>query len=279
MSSSEKLNILVAYPYMDKRTTELLTANQDRLRFLLDSGAFTAWKAGKEIKVDDYCRFIDSLPIKPWRYFTLDAIGDPHKTLKNYETMLERGYNPVPIFTRGESLEIIDHYYKTSDVVGVGGLVGTKGNRGFVNGVMQRVGDRKVHWLGFTSMDYIKRYRPYMCDSSSWIGALRYAQMKLYDKNGIFVSCSKKDFQKMPNQNVLRLLREYEVDIKSLSLSSNWKNSGCGKYPVEKVAFRSYVKLQNDVERNIRTKMFMAIASDCQVKLTVEAHIFWRGKK
>jgi len=39
----------------------------------------------------------------------------------------------VPIFTRGEDPSVLDDYYKTSDVVGIGGLVGTQGNKGFVH--------------------------------------------------------------------------------------------------------------------------------------------------
>lgn len=281
MSSDDdyKLNLLVAYPYMKKPTIEVLAENQDCIRFVLDSGAFTAWKAGKSVNIDDYCRFIDSLPFKPWRYFTLDVIGDPEASMKNYEIMLKRGYNPVPIFTRGEDPSVLDDYYKTSDVVGIGGLVGTGGNKGFVNGIMNHVAGRKVHWLGFTSVDYIKYYKPYMCDSSSWVMALTYAQMKLYDKGGRFVSLSKKDFMTHPKPDAIRLLREYELNPADFAISSNWKNSGKGTYPTEKAAFRSFVKFQRDIHMNVGTKMFMAVSCDWQVKLSLEAYQFWKGKR
>jgi len=281
MSSSDdspRLNLLAAYPYMSRQLIEVLKASQDQVRFVLDSGAFTAWKAGKPIALDDYCRFIDSLPFKPWRYFTLDVIGDPEGTIKNYETMLSRGYNPVPIFTRGERLEMLDYYFKTSDVVGIGGLVGTQQNKGFINGIMKHVGDRKVHWLGFTSTDYLKHYRPYMCDSSSWAGALIYGSMKLYDKAGRFITVKKQDFRTKPPDDVLRILREYEVDPAELAVMSNWKNSGKGDYPTEKVAFRSFVKYQRDITKNLKTKMFMAVASDWQARLAIEAYNFWERK-
>ena len=81
----DRLNILVAYPYMNPQVIESLRRCGSWLRFTLDSGAFTAWKAGKPIELDDYCRFLEQLPIKPWRYFTLDVIGNPDGTLKNYE--------------------------------------------------------------------------------------------------------------------------------------------------------------------------------------------------
>lgn len=276
---SNKLNLLVAYPYMSKQVVDVLASNQEKIRFVLDSGAFTAWKAKKEIKLDDYCRFIESLPFEPWRYFTLDVIGDPHKSMENYKIMLDRGFKPVPIFTRGECPSVLDEYYKTSDVVGIGGLVGTKANKGFVNGIMQHVAGRKVHWLGFTSTDYIKFYKPYMCDSSSWASALIYGSVKLYDKAGRFVSCSKKDFINKPSESVLRILKEYEIDTAEFASAGNWKNSGKGDYPTEKVAFRSFVKYQRDITKHTGTLMFMAVASDWQAKLANDAYDFWERKE
>jgi hypothetical protein len=163
-----RLNLLIAYPYLTKQLLAQVKSELPRTRFLLDSGAFTAWKAGTKIELDDYCNFIEGLDFQPWRYFTLDVIGDPKATLKNYDAMLKRGFNPVPIFTRGDSLAALEHYYRTSDLVGVGGLVGTRGNKGFVNGIMKKIGKRRVHLLGFTRLDFLKTYRPYMCDTSSW---------------------------------------------------------------------------------------------------------------
>ena len=273
-----KLNLLAAYPYMTKNLINELKKEQDSVRFVLDSGAFTAWKSGNPIKLDDYCRFIESLPVKPWRYFTLDVIGDPHGSMKNYETMLKRGFNPVPIFTRGEDHSVLDDYYKTSDVVGLGGLVGTRGNKGFINGIMKHVGDRKVHWLGFTSIAYLKQYRPYMCDSSSWASALRFGQIALYKGKGQFVKCSKKDFVTAPSPEIVRLLLDHGIDPKELSDSKQWKNSGSGQYPIEKVAYRSFTKYQVDIGKNLGTKMFMAVASDWQARLSIEAFNYWRTR-
>lgn len=175
-------NILVAYPYMTPKMIDVLNANKDRTRFLLDSGAFTAWKAGKPINLDDYCKFIERLPFEPWRYFMLDVIGNPHATMKNYETMLARGFKPVPIFTRGEDPSVLDDYYKTSDLVAIGGLVGTQGNKGFVKGIMEKVAGRKVHWLGFTNLNFVRYFKPYSCDASSWNNGAQFGYVQFIDK-------------------------------------------------------------------------------------------------
>ena len=258
MPSEQKLNILVAYPYMTPPVQKILMENQGHIRFVLDSGAFTAWKAGKTIALDDYCRFIESLPFAPWRYFTLDVIGDPHASMQNYETMLKRGFKPVPIFTRGEDPSVLDDYYKTSDVVGIGGLVGTGGNKGFVNWIMRSVGKRQVHWLGFTNIDYLKHYRPYMCDSSTWEAGARYGVLKVYAGGGKFISIKKADFKRKPSQAVLSAITRLGFKPLDLATMENWHG---GPSISRTLCAASAVAMSLDIEQNIGTKAFLAVAA------------------
>lgn len=264
--TNPNLNILVAYPYMNPQVIENLQAAGPSLRFVLDSGAFTAWKAGKPIQLDDYCRFLEGLPIKPWRYFTLDVIGDPEGTMRNYETMLARGFKPVPIFTRGEDPSVLDCFYKTSDVVGIGGLVGTPGNRGFVKGIMRHVGDRLVHWLGFTDLDFVKAYKPYMCDSSSWESAARYGAIRLYMGNARFLAIKKSHLQLRPSKAVLDRICQLGVDPFRLAKLDEWHG---GTSASRILCARSWVALSVDVERHTGTKMFLALTTDQALRLVV----------
>jgi len=261
-----RLNVLVAYPYMSTQVIDLLKGAGPALRFTLDSGAFTSWKAGKPIQLDDYCRFLEQLPIKPWRYFTLDVIGDPVGTQRNYETMLNRGFRPVPIFTRGEDPSVLDDFYKTSDVVGIGGLVGTPGSRGFVKGIMRHVGDRMVHWLGFTDLDFIKHYRPFMCDSSSWESGARYGALKLYMGQGQFKTIKKTQFEQRPEQPILERIKWLGVDPYSLAQVNSWHG---GYSASRKLCARSAVAMSVDVERKLGTKLFLAIAAGCGLDLVI----------
>jgi hypothetical protein len=238
------------------------------MRFVLDSGAFTAWKAGKPIQLDDYCRFLDGLPIKPWRYFTLDVIGDPEGTLHNYETMLKRGFKPVPIFTRGEDPSVMDDYYKTSDVVGIGGLVGTPGNRGFVKGIMRYVGDRMVHWLGFCDINFIKAYRPYMCDSSTWESPARYGTMRLYMGRAKFKTIDRHVFQKTPDEDILSRIKFLGIDPHRLAKSCNWRG---GPSVLRNLCARNGLTLSVDIEKQIKTKMFLAITTNLALDLLTTA--------
>lgn len=264
---SPRLNVLVAYPYMKPPVIEALKAVGPHLRFVLDSGAFTAWKAGKPIQLDDYCRFLEGLPTQPWRYFTLDVIGDPKRTMQNYETMLARGFKPVPIFTRGEDISVLEEFYKTSDVVGVGGLVGTPRNRGFVKGLMRHVGNRLVHWLGFTDLDFIKTYKPFMCDSSTWEAGARYGSLNLYMGNSQFVTINKTQFQSLPPQHVLDRIRQLGVDPYRLAKQNAWYG---GPTPLRALCARSGVALSVDVERQTGTKLFLALTSALATRLLVQ---------
>lgn len=264
-----KLNLLVAFPYCSNSIINLISPRQNHLRFLLDSGAFTAWKLGKKITVDDYCNFIKDLPFKPWRYFNLDVIGDAQGSYRNYKKMLDKGFNPVPIFTRGEDIKMIDRYYETSDVLGIGGLVGTKGNKGFVKGIMKIIGDRKVHWLGFTNKNFVAHYKPYMCDSSSWESGARYGTFNLYMGRGKYKTLKRNDFKLKPSGEVGRKLLEYDVDIKELAKEKNWRG---GESVNRRLNARSAVKESLEIEKILNVKKFCAAASDLAVRLLIESY-------
>jgi hypothetical protein len=275
-----QVNILVAYPYLKKDVIEAIGENLPKVRLLVDSGAFTAWKAGKIISVDDYCKFIEGLPFFPWRYFTLDVIGNAEKTLRNYQIMLNRGFKPIPIFTRGEHPSIIEEYYKTSDVVGIGGLVGTQGNKGFIKGIMKVIGDRKVHWLGFNEANFIAHYRPFMCDSSSWSSSFRYASAKVYDRAGRWIPFTKKDFAEKPDQVLLDLIRDHDVDPLRLAKNMEWSNGNREKeFAIETLTHRTWVKYQKDVYEKLKVNFFLACSTSGQVKLMIRAFNYWKSRE
>ena len=260
----KKLNILIAYPYMKPDVIDMLHKNEDKIRFVLDSGAFTAWKAGSEIKVMDYCNFIKSLPFKPWNYFMLDKIGDPEGTKENYKIMLSEGLNPIPIFTRGEEITSLDEFFNTSEIVGLGGLVGTQGNKGFVKGIMERVGDRKVHWLGFIEKNFIAHYKPFMCDSSSWSGGVRYGRMDLYMGNGKWTGLVKKDFMKMPPKHIYDRICFYGEKPEKLAFQKEWVNSGVPLLAL--IPMKSWIHYSFEVRKRFGTQLFLAVASTTDLR-------------
>lgn len=274
-----KLHILAAYPYMNDKMISLIKEHKQDIMFTLDSGAFTAWKANKEIKLDDYCKYIESLPFMPDHYFMLDVIGDPHKTLKNYEMMLSRGFKPVPIFTRGEDISILEDYFKTSDVVGIGGLVGTPGNKGFVKGIMQHVKNRKVHWLGFTSLDYVQALRPYSIDSSGWATGIRFGALKLYSfSKRKFITVQRKNLKEPSTKNLLSIESSYYGEsLKDILDNADWYNSGRNETILEKLCYKTGVAGSLVVTKHWKTKFFLATSAEGEIKGCIDAYNYWRN--
>lgn len=261
-SEAPRLNVLIAYPYCSPDAVAILRKHRGEVRLLLDSGAFTAWKAGKSVELDAYCKFIEALPVPPWKYFMLDVIGDPAATARNYETMLRRGFDPIPIFTRGESPAMLDQYFKTSDVVGIGGLVRTQRNRAFVNGIMRHVGTRNVHLLGFSDIVFLKQYRPFSCDSSGWDQS-KYGKLRMYLGNGRFAYVGAERSAAVHSRTLAERFRFYGVDPSSLRDEVRlWHGEDRRERPATLVNRRSMVHAARDMEVHLGTKYFFATGMD-----------------
>lgn len=256
-----KLNVLVAYPYATEATVAAIKALGPNVRWLLDSGAFTAWKQGKPIALDDYCRFIERLPVEPWRYFMLDVIGQPEATARNYAAMRARGFAPVPIFTRGAPLEELEALYQTTDLVGIGGLVTRKQSpKAYLKWLWPRLRGRRVHLLGFTQPEWLKHFRPYSCDSTSWmIRAAKYGCIPLYMGNGRFTNVSREDFRTRPPQAIVDRLAYYGLDPFALTKAEAWTNKASAQARVAvRACVRSFIHFSIDIERNTGTHFFLA---------------------
>lgn len=261
-----KLNLLVAYPYMQKSMISFLNENQDKIRFLLDSGAFTAHKSGNPIKLDDYCRFLERLPFAPWKYFTLDVIGDPVATMKNYETMLARGFTPIPIFTIGACIDSFEEYFKTSDIVGVGGINQARDPVGFSRAMLKKANGRKVHLLGFTRFEFLKTYKPHMCDSSSWEQAARYGSTRLFMGGGKPLLCVTKEKIKtaLKSPDVLSAFKRIKIDPFDLLQDQQW----CGGISASrKTCARSARLLSEGFFKNCGVNYFLAATTKNAVEI------------
>lgn len=276
MPFEPKLNVLIAYPYLKQNVLDTLASHRDKIRFLMDSGAFTAFSGGKPIALDDYCGFIRDLPFKPWRYFTLDVIGDPEATRRNYRVMLERGFEPVPICTAGGDYAEMDEYFKTSSLVGIGGLVHQKPatKLRMVAQAMKAANGRNLHLLGFTGSQEIKKFRPYSADSSSWLQTSRYGKLLCYLGRGECRTIRKSVFQRKPPHWVLRFLQDMEVPSSLIARREAWREG----YIHLLLSARSIVRFSLDVERVLGTKIFLACTCKINLMALIEAFDFIYGK-
>lgn len=274
--ASYKLNILVAYPYMKKGMIEALQRYESKINFLLDSGAFTAWNAGKPIRLQDYHSFLSQLPIKPWRYFALDVIGNSNETLRNYHDSLDAGYTPVPVFTPSQHIDDLERYYETTDLIGCGGLVTMPGQQGlqYIKKMMRYANGRNMHLLGFTKPAYIKHFRPYSCDSSSWDRAGRFGHCDLYVGNGEYIALNRMKAATRPSERVVRAIKSLGFDLNDFTKENNWR----GQKNIARIASsRSWVKYAMDAERNIGSKIFLACVAPENIELLVEQLQYWQS--
>jgi len=283
-----KLYILVAYPYFNQEIFDILKGQpKDKYHLIVDSGAFTAWNTGKTILLDEYCKFLDSIEcLQPFKSIQLDVFGDPEQSWKNYLIMKNRGYDTMPVFTRGENQETLEKMYQETDYIMFGGVVTGAGNKGYVKWFCENNKGRDCHWLGFVNMPFIKHYKPYSVDSSSWTSSVRYGSLQLVKADGTMMSLSNKDFAKRPSKKVLQLMYKLgltDAQISMLRFEESWRghfrHDKIPKFsstPVrglnQVINAMSHIKRSFDVRRNLGTKIYLAVAVCSGLRALIIAH-------
>ena len=177
---------LISYNYVElenktfwTRTIKAMIEQNKDISLFLDSGAFSAWSQGKEIKIEDYITFIRDHENLLGIYANLDVIGDPAATWKNQMIMEDAGLHPLPVFHYGEDEKwlrrILNRNY---DYISLGGMVPI--STGDLYFWLDRLFSRyltdsngmpivKVHGFGLTSLRLMLRYNWHSVDSTSWV--------------------------------------------------------------------------------------------------------------
>ena len=242
-----KVPILISYAYWTENIVKALKKWEGCYRLYLDSGAFTAYKQGKEIDFEEYCAFVKSPPVPIERYFMLDKIGDPKVTKINLEKMLKKGLNPVPIFTRGEEPKELDNFYKVSDLVGLGGIAGTINAKQYVKWFEQTLRKgRKVHWLGFAQRDFILYFKPTSFDSTVWVSGCRYGYIIIFHDN-TWRKCTRVD---IIDGKFKREIAELGFDYNELKKAENWHRVSLESY-IGKIMAVSWLKWAKKLETSV----------------------------
>lgn len=177
--------ILESFYYSDEESERLLPLYGD---FLLDSGAFTfMMNAKSHVDWNDYIeRYADYIvrnDIK--KYFELDidsVVGYPKvlEIRKRLETLTQR--QCIPVWHSGRGTKEFERMCAEYPYVAIGGLVGIGKSEyarkywnlfpWFIN-TAHRNG-AKIHALGFTSLDGIRKYHFDSVDSTAWTTGNRF---------------------------------------------------------------------------------------------------------
>lgn len=255
--------LLISWVNVRKDAIKRISGVSDKIALYIDSGAFTAFTQGDKVDLKEYMAWLKSPPVPVERYFQLDVIGEPEATLRNLKIMQDAGLHPIPVFTRGMDFDALEDIYSASDLIAVGGLVQTPNRLGYIKRLMREVGDRDIHWLGVTNPQFIARYRPYSCDSSSWVAGRKFARISLYMGKGRFTGYTKPDAgNKSPTAEQAQVIRSFGFDPTDLGRKANWH----GNSPAYILGRRSFVRYANEVKSKFGTKMYAAIMDGYQAE-------------
>lgn len=271
-SNDTYLNILVSYAYLQNSKeftdTAITSSIRGETNVMIDSGAFTLFNAKMKrdwLTLDNYCKFIDKYGHNVEKYVMLDVIGNDEKSKQNYEIMLDRGYNPMFVFTMADN----DYNYlkkaaQNNEHICVAGGVTTKGDW-----LIKRIQDTynatnaKIHGLGYVTYPNIFKLPLHSVDSSSWVqGAQIYGQLFYFD-NGL-KGISYKDIltkkKKIP-QKLIELFEIVKISPKNFSDLNNHKGSKSILFLSSVIAYIEYQKIckRNDLN------LFLAVSNKQQL--------------
>lgn len=226
--AGRRLNVLVSYGTIGERTVDLLRPDWD---VFLDSGAFTNFKAGRDVvTLDGYCSFLERHGSKFWRYLNLDRIGDPERSRANFAELRRRGFAPVPVFQRGAPLAELEAMAAESDLVAIGGIAGGAALPGrsataeFVTSVLKqtrRLGVR-AHLLGVGSYATLVEHKPFSADSSDYAKGSRYGELRLWDPRARKFGYYRRTRPKM-DRAMAQLLGRYGIALGDLDRDEWWR--------------------------------------------------------
>jgi hypothetical protein len=148
------------------------------IEIMADSGAFSAWKRGIQVNLQDYMDWLRKYDIR--KYFNLDVVDNPIATVVNQFLMEQAGFNPIPVFHYGENWGLLQYYVANYSLVGLGGTVGLppKEKERFFSQVFSLCPDGKFHALGVANERYLRRYPFESSDSVWWLYKFRARQRR-----------------------------------------------------------------------------------------------------
>jgi len=191
-----KLYGLYSYHYM-KTNKDLLTSFMNFKEFMLDSGIFTYLNGKDGRSVDwekytyDYAQFIKKHQIKNYVEVDIDKIiglKEVERLRNKLEDMV--GWKSIPVWhmNRGYDkwLEICRDY----DYVCFGAFITDnlkQANYRYIPKFLQDASKNncKVHGLGITHFEWLKKLRFHSVDSSSWIAGMRWGYVEQFSGDGI----------------------------------------------------------------------------------------------
>lgn len=223
---------LESYHYINtSRHVAMIRA--DKRTIFLDSGAFSAFTKGAEIKLEDYAAFIHKTRDIVHLASNLD---DLHKredlTWKNQKALESMGCKVLPVFHTRENPTWLKKYIDAGyDYIALGGMV-AESKQWLIPWLDAIWGEYltdakgrariKVHGFGMTNFDIARRYPWFSVDSTGWVLAGRYGLIFVPTKSNPYLkvaisehSPKRRDWDSHYDSMSPALKREVEQAIES----------------------------------------------------------------
>lgn len=171
--------VLMSYWWLRNKKNPFEHIKRLGLKVMLDSGAFSAWRKGVRLDVQDYAAFIIQHQDDLHSYITLDVIGDPEASEMNDRFLRGRGLHPVPVFpAAGDMNQLAALIEADHDYIAIGATVGLgqKIKQSLFEHIFTQFPDGRFHWLGGSSR-LIVDYPWFSADSSTWLSGRKYGKI------------------------------------------------------------------------------------------------------
>lgn len=172
--------ILESYFYIKDQSDWIIKLRPFFKNFLLDSGAFTYLNGAKanvdwDLYIDQYADFINKHNIDLFIELDIDSVLGL-KEVERLRNKLEILTNKkcIPVWHKSRGLEYWKEMCKNYDYIAIGGIVTQEIKRteyAIFNPLLKIAAQNncKVHGLGFTNLEGIKKYKFFSVDSTAWL--------------------------------------------------------------------------------------------------------------
>ena len=178
--------LLVSYVYLEKF---LKMRQQYCYRdWVLDSGAFSAYNSGTEIKLQDYidcCKQLLATDPTLTEIYSLDVIGDYKASRSNTEEMWKQGVEAIPCFHVGSPENELKAMAKDYPKIALGGVALMNGQRDkkfkWAQQCFARVWPKPIHGFAFSSENMVMSLPWHSVDATSWeIGPCKFGRWQAF---------------------------------------------------------------------------------------------------
>ena len=217
----ETPRVLFSYAYLRTAKGDPFAAVPEA-DIIIDSGAFTAHSSGVPIALSDYIAFLEDHHRRARFAFSLDVIGDPVASMRNWLKAQERlpDVPLVPTWHIGSDVKHLEAICAKTDYASIGGAVPHFRKRDALMRELIRAHriardhGTQLHGLGVTATDAVIKLPWASVDSSSWTIPGRMPMTYLARRDGRMFTTVHGD--KIPPADA-KVIRDYGGDPEAMS--------------------------------------------------------------